>query len=145
FAANRRIHNQWQSVIPSRFIDELPHDHVEVATEQGLYGGGRRGFSESASPLNDDWNESRWTAGAARRPAAAYQGSTRPQRKIRTIDGTAQRVERGPKQSRFKQGERVFHQKFGYGVIRSVEGDKLAVLFEHSGEKNVMDSFVEKA
>ena len=39
FAANRRIHNQWVSSLPSRFVDELPPDEVEVATEQGLYAG----------------------------------------------------------------------------------------------------------
>jgi DNA helicase-2/ATP-dependent DNA helicase PcrA len=145
FAANRRIHNQWQSVIPSRFIDELPAAQVEVATEQGLYGGGgRRGFSESVSSWNDDWNESRWSRGPARRPGATQRhGATRP--RVRTIEGTAERIDRGPKEARFRKGERVFHQKFGYGVIRAVDGDKLAVLFEHSGEKNVMDSFVEKA
>lgn len=29
-AANRRIYNQWQSSIPSRFIEELPPDTIEV-------------------------------------------------------------------------------------------------------------------
>ncbi|MFV0473158.1 MAG: ATP-dependent helicase, partial [Pikeienuella sp.] len=32
FAANRRVYNQWQSALPSRFVDELPADHVEVLT-----------------------------------------------------------------------------------------------------------------
>ncbi len=40
FAANRRVYNQWQSQLPSRFIDELPPAHVEVLTPPGLYGGG---------------------------------------------------------------------------------------------------------
>ena len=40
FAANRRVFGQWQSQLPSRFIDELPEDHVEVLTPPGLYGGG---------------------------------------------------------------------------------------------------------
>ena len=40
FAANRRVYNQWQSQLPSRFIDELPPTHVEVLTPPGLYGGG---------------------------------------------------------------------------------------------------------
>ena len=40
FAGNRRMYGQWQSSLPSRFIDELPEDHVEVLTPPGLYGGG---------------------------------------------------------------------------------------------------------
>mgnify|MGYP002526743187 FL=1 len=32
FVANRRIYNQWQNALPSRFIDELPADHVDVLT-----------------------------------------------------------------------------------------------------------------
>ncbi|MEL6620514.1 MAG: UvrD-helicase domain-containing protein, partial [Pseudomonadota bacterium] len=40
FAANRRVFGQWQSSMPSRFIDELPEAHVDVLTPPGLYGGG---------------------------------------------------------------------------------------------------------
>ena len=52
FAANRRVYGQWQSQMPSRFIDELPEDHVEVLTPPGLYGGGygAAGMAASASP-----------------------------------------------------------------------------------------------
>ncbi len=39
FAGNRRIFGQWQAAMSSRFIDELPEDHVEVLTPPGLYGG----------------------------------------------------------------------------------------------------------
>jgi DNA helicase II / ATP-dependent DNA helicase PcrA len=38
FAANRRVYNQWQSALPSRFVDELPKAHVEVLTPPGLAG-----------------------------------------------------------------------------------------------------------
>ena len=38
-AANRRIHNLWQSAIPSRFIEELPKDQIEVTSEVSGYGG----------------------------------------------------------------------------------------------------------
>ncbi len=46
--------------------------------------------------------------------------------------------------NRFKRDERVFHQKFGYGYVQSVEGDKLVIDFETSGIKNIMADFVEK-
>jgi len=45
----------------------------------------------------------------------------------------------------FARGDRVFHQKFGAGTVRSVEDNKLTIDFDHAGEKKVMDSFVEKA
>jgi DNA helicase-2/ATP-dependent DNA helicase PcrA len=41
-------------------------------------------------------------------------------------------------------GERVFHQKFGYGKVREVDGDKLTVAFEKAGDKRVVASFVER-
>lgn len=39
-------------------------------------------------------------------------------------------------------GLRVFHQKFGYGLIAEIEGNKLEIDFESAGRKRVMDSFV---
>ena len=45
----------------------------------------------------------------------------------------------------FAVGDRVFHQKFGYGTVRAVEDNKLAIDFEHAGDKKVMDAFVERA
>ena len=47
--------------------------------------------------------------------------------------------------SAYKRGERVFHQKFGYGKVTAIEGNKLTVAFEKAGEKKVIDSFVERA
>ena len=45
----------------------------------------------------------------------------------------------------FAIGDRVFHQKFGYGVIQAVDDNKLEINFEHAGDKKVMDAFVERA
>lgn len=45
----------------------------------------------------------------------------------------------------FKEGDRVFHQKFGYGYIFDVEGPKLRIEFEHSGEKTIIADFVTAA
>ena len=44
----------------------------------------------------------------------------------------------------YKPGERVFHDKFGYGIIAAVEGNKLTIDFEKAGQKHVVDSFVER-
>jgi DNA helicase-2/ATP-dependent DNA helicase PcrA len=57
FVSNRRIHGLWQSTIPSRFLDELPEQHVEVVEGSSSYGGyggsfasGRGGFNGRQNP-----------------------------------------------------------------------------------------------
>jgi DNA helicase-2/ATP-dependent DNA helicase PcrA len=131
FAANRRIYHQWQSSIPSRFVDELPPDHVETETESGLYGGAvRSGFAETDAA--ESWTQSGRGPGYARLRAA---------RGAQTIEGQARTLEeRG---GGVGVGVRVFHQKFGYGTIRAVDGEKLEIAFEKAGAKKVMASFVE--
>ena len=47
--------------------------------------------------------------------------------------------------STFRVGERVFHQKFGYGRVKAVDGNRLEIAFDKAGTKKVIDSFVAKA
>ena len=130
FAANRRIHGQWQSSLPSRFIDELPEDHIDFRSAAGLYGGSRQG--------------SRGGLGAG---VAVFGGQSGPPKRrqpgativearfeAKFIDGA---------EGAFQIGDRVFHQKFGYGRIVSVDGGKLEIAFDKAGGKKVMASFVE--
>jgi DNA helicase-2/ATP-dependent DNA helicase PcrA len=138
FAANRRVHNQWQSAIPSRFIDELPKDRIELVTEPGLYGGTdrhERAFHETARGYG--------YAGAARFGAPTGRpGAGRPQRNL-MIEGEARHIPEARPARRFEVGARVFHQKFGNGNVLAVDGDKLRIAFDHAGEKMVIASFVE--
>jgi DNA helicase-2/ATP-dependent DNA helicase PcrA len=146
FAANRRVYGQWQSQLPSRFIDELPADHVEVLTPPGLYGGGygaagmsHRGSGESrleeAASRADVYNSPGWRRLQAR---AGERGMSQPREaRNAVIDATAL--------SAFTQGDRVFHQKFGYGYVMGIEGDKLDIEFEKAGSKKVVASFVTAA
>ena len=46
--------------------------------------------------------------------------------------------------SNIKAGERIFHEKFGYGQVAEVDGNKLTVDFEKAGRKRVVDSFVDR-
>jgi DNA helicase-2/ATP-dependent DNA helicase PcrA len=59
----------------------------------------------------------------------------------RTLELTPTRVEILPAGG-FGRGERVFHQKFGYGTVRAVEGERLTIAFDKAGEKKVIASFV---
>ena len=53
FASNRRIHGMWSTNVPSRFLDELPEEHVEVKEAAGGTGGfGMSGYGPS--PLRRD-------------------------------------------------------------------------------------------
>lgn len=139
-AANRRIYGQWTSSIPSRFVAELPPEHIE--SESSMSGGEslwRANWSERADPFS---NVARGTGRGPGWQRAATTGSfsTTPQR---VMEARASAVSLGNKgRSDLSIGMRVFHQKFGYGEIAEIEGNKLEIDFEHAGRKRVMDSFV---
>jgi len=143
FAANRHKYGRWESSLPSRFIDELPPENVEVLTPSGLYGGGY-GAAAATAPSSvleeraaraSTYNSPGWQRMAARRGTHGL-GQPREARNL-TIDAEAA--------SRFETGTRVFHQKFGYGRITGIEGDKLTVAFEKAGEKKVVAAYVTEA
>jgi DNA helicase II / ATP-dependent DNA helicase PcrA len=140
FAQNRRIHALWQSAMPSRFIDELPEKHVEVAAMTSSYGG--QSFASSRFDSNTSFGKGSYdTPGWQRAQARKSSGDT-----MRTapkfIEGEmAASFANTPS---YETGERVFHQKFGYGNVTSVDGNKLTVDFDKAGEKRVIDSFVER-
>jgi DNA helicase-2/ATP-dependent DNA helicase PcrA len=125
FAANRRVHNQWQNALPSRFLAELPPEHIERREDQTFHRGQSRMFNPGLS-------EGRWS------------GSSYMQRTARrappTIDATAVVAAETP--GRYASGAKVFHQKFGYGAVVSAEGDKLEIDFDKAGRKKVMAGFV---
>jgi DNA helicase-2/ATP-dependent DNA helicase PcrA len=130
FAANRRIHNLWQSSLPSRFIAELPKDHVEFHTEAGLWGGGSSGLEESVADYAS-------TGGGT----SYYK---RRKIELSTAHSFSAKARSGPDKP-FAEGARVFHQKFGYGRVIAAEAGKLDIEFDKAGRKKVMDSFVEPA
>jgi DNA helicase II / ATP-dependent DNA helicase PcrA len=144
FAQNRRTHGMWQQAIPSRFIDELPIAHVEVAETQGFHGSyGQSRFDTAENLFASGFYE---TPGWQRAQRNRLPGSTPTSPRARepiTIDGTlvaASTVEGAG----LSVGMRVFHQKFGYGRITQVDGNKLTVDFDKAGQKKVVDSFVER-
>ena len=146
-AQNRRIRGLWQSAIPSRFLDELPPEVVEVKDTGSAYGGyGYGGRTSSAAPASrcDAFDSSlRDPRLAARPPAAGQPQGPRPADHRRRARRPLHRRPR-PRSSKYSAGERVFHLKFGYGHIDSIEGNKLTIEFEKAGRKKVLDSFVQK-
>ena len=137
FAANRRVYGQWQSQLPSRFIDELPEAHVDVLTPPGLYGGGFGAAAPSATVSDraataDVYNSPGWKRLQDRQNK---RGMAQPsEARNMTIDLDAV--------SSFSVGDRVFHQKFGYGEVMDIEGDKLDIEFDKAGAKKVVAKFI---
>ena len=120
-AANRRIYANWQSSIPSRFIEELPDADVERT--------GSAALARDARVLAA-------TTFTGQFPLVA--------RRTRTIEAWEQ-PGRPARAEAIPVGARVFHQKFGYGTVTSADSDRLDVAFDKAGDKRVLDRFVEKA
>ncbi len=140
FAGNRRVFGQWQSQLPSRFIDELSEENVTVLTPPGLYGGGQyggggggyaSGVEQRAAEANA-YNSPGWKRlqdRQANRHMSQSRENTGP-----VINATAV--------SSHAMGDRVFHQKFGYGHVVGIEGDKIEVAFDKAGTKKLVARFL---
>ncbi len=121
YVANRRMYGSWVNGLPSRFVDELPEDHINVQTEMGIYSPDQNNHGSNSGRSNH-WDSS------------GFGGKTRQST-----------PKRGTSMAGFVSGERVFHEKFGGGTVTHAEGQKLDIEFDNAGQKRVMDSFVVKA
>ncbi len=119
-AANRRLYANWQTSMPSRFIDELPDETIKRAGSAAM---AREQRLTAPSVFTGQFPLT------ARRPkiTEAWEQPARPARP-----------------DALSAGMRVFHQKFGYGTINSVSDDRLDITFDKAGDKRVLDRFVEK-
>jgi DNA helicase-2/ATP-dependent DNA helicase PcrA len=171
FATNRRIRGSWSTTIPSRFLDELPAPNVEITESKGGSGwGGASGYGPSRFDNVESFGSSYTTPGWQRAQANRARGQggrnggqagggfnesqspfssprgdnwSRNKRAPMTIEGELVAKSTGTT-SEFSLHDRVFHQKFGYGQVVKVDGNKLTIAFEKAGEKKVVDSFVER-
>ena len=147
FASNRRIRGLWQPTVPSRFVDNLPADHVEVVEAPGGSQYGSYGVSRFANL--DVYGSDYSTPGWKRARASADSARAEPTRESRpsrakqplTIDGEV--IARASTAGRYTAGARVFHLKFGPGTVAAVDGNKLTVDFDKAGRKMVLESFVQ--
>jgi DNA helicase II / ATP-dependent DNA helicase PcrA len=175
FATNRRIHGTWSTTIPSRFLDELPAANVEITESKGGSAwGGTGGYGASRFDDMEAFGSTYSTPGWQRAQANRNRGgggggnggrgsfeeqassfssqSSSPdfgsfssrRRGPLTIDGELVAKSTGTT-SEFSLSDRVFHQKFGYGHVTKIDGNKLTIHFDKAGEKKVVDSFVQRA
>ncbi len=144
FVANRQVYGRWTSQLPSRFVDELPLASVEAASETGYYGGGP-GMREVGSRWEDvAYGAGYDSPGWKRAQARGYAGGPPGRTQVIEGEGRLVAISDPGMASAYARGDRVFHQKFGYGSVTAVEGNKLTVAFEKAGEKRVIDSFLER-
>lgn len=165
FVSNRRIHGLWQSTIPSRFLDELPNEHVEVAEVETSYGGYGKSRFDRQEPFQNNystpgWQRAKQNANDATRNNWGSRSGANVERigygevdsgfgagrvaKSKTIEGELIAKSISDTPSNFAVGDRVFHMKFGNGNVVSIEANKLTIAFDKAGEKRVLDSFVKK-
>jgi DNA helicase-2/ATP-dependent DNA helicase PcrA len=174
FVQNRRTRGLWQPATPSRFVNELPEEHLDIVESHRPHGGGggygyaygsanpygRSRFEEPGAGFDSGYStpgwqraKQQWSRDDGRRSAGSQTwsrpGSTAgpksgPKSGPKTIEGklVASSTSRG---AGYRVGERVFHEKFGYGQVAEVDGNKLLVNFDKAGQKRVVDGFVVRA
>ena len=131
YAANRQVHGLWQPAARSRFVEELPANHVEFAD---AYADAVARSWRTASP-GAGFGSHYETPGWRRARAGSGDGfrSTAPSSRGEPL---------GPSGAVFAPGDAVFHQKFGSGTVAAVDGDKVSVDFAMAGRKLVMAHFL---
>jgi DNA helicase-2/ATP-dependent DNA helicase PcrA len=141
YASRRLTHGMWNSNLKSRFLDELPEEHVEAVDGGGSYAAQIQSRFDRAEPFASGYSTPGWQRAQARRG-----GFSEPpgRRNPVTIEGEILARSSGPAAD-FEIGDRVFHDKFGYGEIMEVEGTKVIVEFDKAGEKKLVASFLKKA
>jgi len=129
YTARRRLHGQWEDALPSRFIGELPKAHIELQTSRGMFADGYARQAGSGYGGGYGGNYGGGSYNTPRMPVFEARAQVMPARRT----------------SSYKTGARVFHDKFGYGTVMQVDGDKLLINFDHSDSKKVMAAFVSAA
>ena len=103
FAANRRVYNQWSSSVPSRFVEELPPEHIVHLHR-----------NPATRPRSRHLPRRRAVRRAPSQPLRSRRAEMG-----KLIEGRAEILQSRPpgKAGAFKAGDRIFHDKFGYGVV----------------------------
>lgn len=149
YANARRLWGQMLPGSPSRFVSEIPTEHLKIMSSGmassrpfgggfggGYGGGGFGGTYRAAAGSRMDTRTSKYGGGDYAKPAAPLIPITNAP----SLSDAAWTV-----------GEKVFHQKFGSGKVMAVEGSgeaaRLTINFTHAGTKTLVASLakLEKA
>ncbi len=135
-ALNRRIYGQWQNNLPSRFINELPPENIEICNMSSAY----FGTSESYGSRFGDYNQTATVIHDSERFSYVREENN-------DWSGNVWRAKRKAVNaaSDTPVGTIVFHETFGYGKVLKIEGNKLEIWFNEAGHKKLLKDYVRKA
>ena len=128
FANNRKYYgnnnsNDWMPSMPSRFIDELDKQYLEI--------------NETAKDNDQDFEFSQDFNFMEGKKSPGWKRYLQEKEKIKTINYTNNLTN-------FKIGQGVEHETFGKGKIIHIDGNKLLINFKDSGEKKVIDKYLKQ-
>lgn len=167
-AFNRKLYGQWQSNPPSRFLNELPPNCIELINHTGYgtiqansygkssydggsYGGSRDYYRKSNSNAYSSYSNS-YNDGYKKKKRNGYFDSYESVAYDQFGDADEDDDNAyKPKNDYFRQtkkvspivGTKVHHATFGYGRVTDVDGDKYEVFFDTCGKKKIMSSFLD--
>ncbi len=135
YANSRRLYGLWQHALPSRFIWELPKTAVEPIP---------------TSLLAEKWNYIWAQKSSSQSAVFVPEKNTRPTRQsLPFLQNSSIRGDLAINRptviwtdKKFLQGDKVFHQKFGYGIVLNREGEHLEIAFDKAGTKKVVAAFL---
>ena len=143
-AHNRRVYGQWQNNLPSRFINELPPQNIEIVNNTANYFSGNNYSSYKSNSAVPSW-------GAKKRQTVSYDDDDRysyvsDDEFSSSWGGSMYKAKQNAKNlmSSTPVGTKVYHETFGYGKVIAVEGNKLGIIFDNYGLKKLMKDYVRK-
>ena len=164
YAATRRTYGSTQANPPSRFLNEIPKEDIELSgvgslgfsgtgwekrgDRRGTFGSGQgsemyggRVFGSYTRSTPGSQRRTEISPDAGRKPATFGSGQPRP--KKNAVSPTVERTRDAVAAAEtFAAGDRVSHKTFGTGTVVSASGDMIEVQFEKSGKvKKLMKGF----
>ena len=152
-ALNRRVYGQWQNNLPSRFINELPPQNIELCNNASSYfersdgfsrGSGNYGGWNNHKKNRDEFGEYEYSDGGSDyKYTKEYNKSYYGYNSYSNMNKAKQAAKNAT--SEIAIGSRVYHETFGYGKVRDIEGNKVEIIFDKVGYKRLLKDYIRSA
>lgn len=137
YAKSRYIFGDYQMSLPSRFIQELPESEIEFEEKSSGAGFGfNTSFDYSKSTKSEVSSSPKWQA----KQSSDFFINNDDKKYAQQFSQASS--SKSIKSEGSSLNKRVFHQKFGYGKVISIDGNKFEINFEKTGKKTVIKDFV---
>lgn len=139
---SRRIYGQWQTNIPSRFLNEIPTPCLEICNNTGGF------YRQSAASAGFHRTGSSWKQNT--NADFAQTRYSKPKRQLEeNSNSSAHEYSYEPDEQYMAQKPakfmRVYHETFGYGTLLKIDGQKCLVSFDKFGQKNILGTYLRRA